>query len=830
MKFKDRFLPSTLFALKYLAFIGILLISFNTFSQKTIISGKVIDADTKEPLPFVNIVFQNSKVGTSSDLDGNYKIETYYGTDSLIATFLGYKAAVRKVRLDKTQQINFELKSGDIQLKEVVIKYKGNPAHIILDRVKRNKKANNREKYDYYEYEVYNKVEFDLNNITEDFKNKKVFKNFQFIFDYVDTTEEKEFLPMFMTESVSDFYYKRTPKSEREYIKASKISGTSNESVTKFLGDMYQKVNIYDNYVSVFGKSFVSPISDNGLSFYRYYLKDSLYIDGKFCFEIEFIPKHRQDPVFDGVMWIADTTYAVKRIKAGISENANINFINGFEVEQEYTHVENKFWMLEKDKLKVDFQLGENVMGMYGRKFTSYRDFKINQEIDEEYFEGIDNVNVAKDANIKTEEYWQEARHDSLSANQLGIYEMVDSVKNVPAFKTFLDIIQLAFTGYKEVGLFEIGPYFNLYSYNPVEGSRFRFGGRTSNEFSTRIMFNGYLAYGTLDERFKYNFGFLYKLNDIPRTTLNFQYKRDVEQLGLSQNAFSEDNILSSFLRRNPNDKLTDVQEVKTELYREWITGFSNTLILKKRQMSPLGSLKYQRFDPNPEVGLYDDNFLNTTEIGLHTRFAYKETFLEGEFERISLGTKYPILEFQVGFGFKDLLDGDYTYQKMEIAISDGIKLGVYGNTRYRLTAGKYFGTLPYPLLEIHNGNESYFYDRMAFNLMNFFEFVSDQYATFMIEHHFDGYFLNKMPLFRKLKWREVLTYRAVTGSLEDKNKAEMVLPSNIYELTAPYMEVAAGIENIFKVLRVDVMWRLNYLDHPDIAKFGIRAAFEFSF
>lgn len=825
-----KYLPANSSVYKVLLLFFILFGSMSLLAQKTVVKGTVKDAQSGEALPFVNVVFKDSKIGTSTDINGYYEISTYYPTDSLVVSFIGYNPKVKAVKRDVEQMVDFALQSGNIQLEEVVVEYTGNPAHEILEKIIRNKEANNREKYDYYNYEVYNKVEFDINNITEEFKQKKIFKNFQFIFDYTDTTEEKEYLPMFMTESVSDFYYRRDPKSEKEYIKASKISGNINESITQFLGDMYQKVNIYDNYISVFGKSFVSPIANNGLSYYRYYIQDTVILEGSYCFEIDFIPKHKQEPVFEGTMWVNDTTYAIKRVEATIDSNANINFINGFRVKQNYKQIDGQYWMLEKDHLVVDFQLAENVMGMYGRKSTSYKDFEINEPHPKSIYDGIDNVTVLEDANHKEEEYWTTARHDSLTSNQKEIYEMIDSVENVPAFRTFIDVIQLIFTGYKEIGLVELGPYFKLYSYNPVEGHRFRFGGRTSNKFSTRLQLNGYAAYGTFDERFKYGGGFLYKLDDHPKQFVEFQYKHDLEQLGLSQNAFAQDNILSSFLRRNPNDKLTDVEEYNFSYSREWITGFQSKIFLKKRTMSPRGSLEYRRFNEDLEVGFYQDQFLNTSEISLYSRFAYKERFVEGEFTRISLGSDYPILEFQLGFGVEGLFDGDYDYQKFELAISDNFSIGVYGETEYRLTAGQYFGRLPYPLLEIHNGNESYFYDQQAFNLMNFFEFISDRYATAMITHHFEGYFLNKIPLFRKLKWREVVSYRAVAGSLSDENRAEMVLPENIYELNQPYMEVAAGVENIFKIFRVDALWRLNYLDHPNIADWGIRAAFEIQF
>tara|TARA_B110000503_G_scaffold136536_2_gene219013 strand:- start:170 stop:2641 length:2472 start_codon:yes stop_codon:yes gene_type:complete len=815
----------------WLTFSCIFLFSTTLFSQKTIVSGVVTDGVTGETLPFVNLLFKNSKVGTSTDIDGKFRIETYYPTDSLQASFIGYKSLAKRVRRDGQQVINFKLESGSFAVDEVVVTYQGNPAHEILERVYNNKSANNREKYDAYQYEVYNKVEFDLNNITDEFKNRKMFNKFQFIFDFVDSTSaDKEYLPMFMTESVSDFYYRREPKSEKEYIKASQVSGTSNESITQFLGDMYQNVNIYENYISVFGKSFVSPISNFGKTFYRYYLVDSLVIDGSYCYQIDFTPRQNQEPVFAGTMWINDTTYAIKQVEAKINKDANINFINGFSVKQKYKRVDGKYWMLEKDELVVDFELGEKVMGLYGRKNTSYRDFEINKLAEEKYYEGIDNVTVNQGANLKGNDFWATARHDTLTANQMGIYKMVDSVKNVPAFKTMLDVVQLVFTGYHLMGNVELGPYFKTYSYNAVEGNRFRFGGRTSNEFSTKLQLHGYLAYGFLDRRFKYGAGVLCKLKNNPRQWVSFDYKRDLEQLGQSQNAFSEDNILSSFLRRNPNNKLTDVESYSTSYKREWITGFTNSLMFKHRIMRPVGSLEYRRFIPNPEIGIIDDKAIKTSEFSLYTRFAYKEKYVDGEFERISLGTKYPILELQLGFGVKDFLDSDYNYQKFEIAVSDKIRTGIFGYTDFRLTAGKYFGTLPFTLLEIHNGNETYFFDKRAFNLMNLFEFVSDEYATLMIDHHFDGFFLNKFPIMQKLKWREVISLRTVAGNLSNRHRTELIFPKTSYELDVPYVEMAIGIENIFKFIRIDGLKRLNYLDHSNVSEYGIRGTLDIKF
>ncbi|MFZ6053410.1 DUF5686 and carboxypeptidase-like regulatory domain-containing protein [Halocola ammonii] len=799
-------------------------------AQKTVVSGVVKDKESGAPLPFVNVRFQGTKTGTTTDLDGNYRMETYYASDSLIASFIGYKPQTLPVEMDKEQVINFELSSGSVSLQEAVVdgSEKENPADRIVRRIVDNRDINNREKLDAYEYELYNKVEFDLNNITEEFQNRKIFKPFDFVFNNIDTTEEKAYLPIFMTETISNFYYRRSPKTEKEVIHGTKVSGIENNSVSQFLGDMYQNVNIYENNIIVFGKSFVSPISSYAFTFYEYTLQDSAFIDDKWCYLIEFEPKRIQEPVFTGEFWVNDTTYAIKDVEAQIAENANINFINGFKVRQQYEEVEDEVWMLKKDHLLVDFNLAEKTMGFYGRKTTTYRDFTINEPRDPEFYKGLTDVVVADDANEKDEEFWEEKRHEKLSESEKEVYAMVDTMKTVPQFKTIADLITLFVTGYKEVGLFEIGPYYTLYSFNPIEGNRFRFGGRTSNKFSTRLMINAYGAYGLKDERFKYGGGFLYMLSKKPRQLVSVQARKDVEQLGQGQNAFQQGNVLSSVFRRNPATKLTNLEEYELFYEREWFYGLSNKIIFQHRIMRPLGTLLYRRY--NAEGEITDVPQLTTSEVSLYTRFAYKEKFVSGEFERVSLGTKYPVLEFQYSYGMPDVLGSDYEYHKLRGTVSDKIRFGPLGYLKLQLEAGKVWGKLPFPLLVLHQGNETFFYDESAFNTMNFFEFVSDRYASAFATYHLEGLFLNKIPLVRRLKWREVVSARAVIGDFDEENLEEMVLPANTYTLSKPFVEAAVGVENILKVLRIDFLYRLSYLDHDDIVRFGIRAKLQIDF
>jgi len=803
-------------------------------AQKTKVSGTVYDGETKEPMPFVNVYFQGTKTGTTTNLDGKYILDSYYASDTVAASFVGYSPAKQKVKVDETQTVDLYMGTSSVALREVVIrvdKKKENPAHPIIRKVLENKNINDREKLAGYEYEVYNKIEFDLNNITDDFTDRKAFRSFDFIFDNIDTAGPKDYLPIFISESLSDFYYRKNPKGSFEKIKATKVSGIDNQSVSQFLGDMYQNVNIYDNNISVFGKSFVSPISTNGFFFYKYYLIDSLTVDNKWCYHIKFKGKRKQDPVFEGDLFIHDTTYAVKRAIASINEDANINFVNGFEVLQEYDEVQPEVWMITKDQLVVDFNLGEKAMGLYGRKTTTYKNHVINDPKDGTVFNNTNNIEVAKDSDKKGDEFWSEARHEKLADNEQAIYTMIDTLKQVPQFKTYLDVLNIIFTGYKVAGPLEFGPYYSLYSFNPVEGNRFRLGIRTSNDFSTRLAVGVFGAYGLKDQKLKYGGNIFYFISkDQPRISVEARYSLDVEQLGQSRSAFQQDNFLSSFFRRNPATKLTLVEDWELNYNHEWFYGFSNRVIARKRSFTPLGSLSYiQPFSDAIKINI---PAIHTTEIGLYTRFAYKERYVAGEFDRISLGTKYPVLEALVTKSLPGVLNGLYNYTKLELAISHKLSLGYIGNFRYGAKAGKVLGSAPYPLLEVHQGNETFFYLDNAFNTMNFFEFVSDQFVSVYGEHHFEGLFFNRLPLFRKLKWREVVSAKAVYGSYNPKNSEILELSENIntFSRNKPFIEAAVGVENIFKFLRLDALYRLSYLDNPNIVKFGIRAKLQLTF
>lgn len=804
-----------------------------THAQVTKIMGKVIDYTSQEPIPFANVYFKGTTIGVTTDFEGRFSIESKQATDTLIASSMGYEQQLKKINKYRFQDITFTLMPSNIDLPEVVIVAGENPAEILLRKIIANKETNRAKEFDAYQYEAYNKIEIDANNISEDFKERRIMKPFKFIFDHVDTStiNGKTYLPIFLSESLSDFYFRKDPHAEKEVIKAAKVSGIENESVLQFLGSMFQQYDIYDNYISLFQKNFVSPIANFGLNTYKYYLVDSAYQENKWCYQVMFKPRRKQELTFTGHFWVHDSTYAIKSFELQIADDANINYINDLVLLQEFDLVDEKYWMVTKDAGVGDFNVfedNETVLGFFGRKTTTYRNFVFNDVKDKKFYSQPTNVIVSEKAYVKDESYWQENRHVDLSKNEKTIYHMVDTLRNLPAFKTWVDIVETVVTGYYEMGKFELGPYASLLSFNAVEGARFRIGGRTTSKFSEQLRLSGHVAYGTLDERFKYGAGFLYLPSKNPRRAFGGNYRFEIEQLGNSPNAFREDFLFAALFRRNPADKLSMTEEYKFYYEHEWFNGLSNTLNFKYKEILPLQKNAVRVV--NSEGEIVSEDRLVTTEVGLGTRFAFNEKFLLGDFDRVSVGTKYPILGVEYAYGIPDAFGSEYEYHRLQFGIKQWFNVFNIGWSKYMIETGKIWGTLPFPLLHLHPGNETFLFDEYAFNLMNYFEFVSDEYVSLYYTHHFDGFFLNRIPLMRKLKWREVGFFKGVIGTLSQENKDYNELPLITHTLEKPYMEAGVGIENIFKIIRVDGIWRLSHLENENVNRFALFLSLYFTF
>lgn len=803
-----------------------------TGAQQTKVYGKVTDAATGEPLPLARLRFYDSKIGVIADTAGFYSIETYYATDSLIVSFYGYQTQTLVVKKDIPQEINVRLKVLTTEVEEVFVRPPDElPSTRLHKRVIRHKDINNKEKLEAYEYELYNKIQFDVNNIGDKFAKNPVVKRLDLVMKYLDSADNgKSYLPVLLSESISRFYFKNNPKKKREIITASKITGIDNFQLNQIVGDMYLDLNIYDNNLVLFDRSFVSPVSNFARNFYRFYLEDSTFINSQWCYKLRFVPKREGDVTFEGEMWIHDTTYAVKRVSAKMSPGANINYVQDFYFEQEFDQVEKEVWMLTKEKLIVDLKLTRNskVYGFFGRKSSSRKYYVINQKREDEFYNANSTVEYADSSQVRSKDYWIAHRHEPLSIQEEGIGNMIDSLENTWMFRTMKNLVYLGTTGYIPIGKFELGNAYNLVSYNPVEKFRTGLGLRTSNDFSRVVELGARVAYGFGDQRFKYGGSIRWNMSKKKRALLSTYYNYDIEQIGQSPTAASVGSTFNSLFRTGPLDKLTFVEKTGINLEKDIKKDLIVFGGIEWKEYTALGLANYQRYDA--DSNLVNISQVQSAEITARIRWAKDEEFIAGAFDRSSLRSRYPIFSLQGIFGVKGVFGSDYSYQKIEFQMTHNRNVGVWGYLKYGVSAGYIFGTAAYPFLKVHEGNQSYWLLTSAFNKLNFFEFISDKYIGGNIEHHWEGLFFDRLPLIRKLKWRLVTSGRIVYGSLDDRHSREMIIPSFTKQFGAiPYAETAVGIENIFKFFRVDLVWRMTHLD-PGMNPLGVRARWSFTF
>lgn len=811
--------------------LALLLYGFS-FGQQTKVTGVVRDKSTKEVIPGVRISFQHAKIGTVSDSLGQYRIETYYATDSLVFFYEEYRLVVKPVKRDQANEINVELELAENSLDEIVIRPPDEPLSTILHkRVIANKDANNKEKLDSYGYELYNKIQIDLNNIGDKFTERGLVKRLDVVMDYLDSVEGgKTYLPVILSENISQFNYKNQPSKKREVVSATRISGIENIQLNQFLGEMYLDFNVYDNYINLFQKAFVSPVANFARNYYKFYLEDSQYIDNQWCYKLKFTPKRTGDMTFEGEMWIHDTTYAVKLIKASISPWANINYVQDLYLEHHFDQVQPEVWMLTEEKMIIDLKVtkGTELYGFYGRKYSSRKNFVINKSYPDEFYQSTSTVEFEPGAKNRDDAYWAAHRHVPLNAQENGIDNMVDSLNKDPFFSFLKNFTYMASTGYYPLGKIEIGSVHALMAFNPVESFRTGLALRTSNNFSRRIELGGKLYYGFGDERFKYATTIRYNLSKKKRALLCGYYSYDIEQLGLSPTAASVGSTFSSLLRTGPLDKLTLVGKTGINLEKD----FGKDIVVfggfEWKEYTPLGLAVYQRYDASGN--LENISKIQSAELTFRFRWCKNEEFISGSFDRSAMPSIYPIISVQGIFGIKGVFGSDYDYQKIEFAMEHNRNVGVFGRLRYGINAGFVNGTVAYPFLKVHEGSQSYWLYTNSFNRMSFFEFISDRYVGALVEQHWQGLFFDRIPLVKKLKWRLVTVGRMTYGAISDRHNSAMLIPTFTKSFgNVPYVEASIGIENIFKVGRIDFVWRLTHLD-PGMSPVGIRARWALNF
>jgi hypothetical protein len=817
----------------------LILFLFGYFSvqSQTFIEGQVFDAATKEPVGYANIYIKGTTIGTTTDDTGYYqlKLQTIY--DSVSAAYLGYSEATQPIKKQDRQRINFMLEASQSMLAEaVIIGSKESLEDYLIRKILENKDKNDKKHLQNYSYESYNKIELDVKNMSEKFMNRKILKPFKFVFDNIDSTSEDEpFLPMLLSESISDFYYTSKLNKKREIIRASKISGVNDASFNEFLSATYQDIDVYDNAYTIIDKQFISPIANSCKTFYRYKVIDTLVLDNVVHYKLMFEPKTKGDNTFFGSFIVSENNYAIKGIQLRMAPHVNINFVKKIEINQDFDFVDQQFWMMTNDYLLVEFSPLEKMPAIITRKNAVYRNFKINTSFNDSLISKMKEELYIDEREVKKDQaYWDSSRFIQLSKNEAAVYHIIDTLKTVPAYKTYVDIINLVLTGYYKTGPVELGPIVSLISYNKLEGWRFGAGIRTNYKMCEWAQVGGHFAYGLRDKRFKGDVNARFLVDKQPRQIISASYTHDVSELSRTNDLLASDNILSIIInRRKPDVRLLYYDDAKLSYNIEYKQGLSMGVTLQNRKIEQ-GLVPFSYLYPNKEFGIDSFNSLRQTELVFNARFAIGEKYIDkNSLFRSSINTyKVPVVQFEYVYGFKRFLGSQFNYHKFTLSYAQIVPVRTIGRFEMKIQAGKILGQVPFLLTEVHDGNQTFAFSNTAFNVMNDYEFYSDQYLQWNFSHHFDGFFLNRIPGIRKLKLREVIHTRGVWGNVSAKNADFNRLNSGFIKPLGkvPYIEVGFGLENILKFIRWDVMWRVTHRDNPKAYNWMMTFGFNFNF
>ncbi|WP_298900299.1 DUF5686 and carboxypeptidase-like regulatory domain-containing protein [uncultured Psychroserpens sp.] len=819
------------------------------FSQ-TKVSGYVYD-ENNEPIAFANVLFKGSTEGTITNEDGRFYLESENTWQTVIVSFLGYELKEFNLEQKVNYDLRFILKEEAAALNEVVIvtgkqskKASENPAIRILKKIWERKRQNGLRQFKQYQYDKYEKVEFDINTIDSALIKSRLFRGMEFVFDKVDTSSVtgKTYLPMFINEAVSKVYGDNLLKKEKEELKGNKNSGFSNNQVIiDFVDDLYADFNIYDNYLKFFDKSFVSPLSRTGIQTYNYVLSDSAFIDNKWCYNIIYYPRRKNELTFKGDFWVNDSTYAIKDINLQASKSANINWVKEIYIEQEFEVLNDTLFLIKRDYMLSDFALSkkEKSRGVYGKRTTLYDNYVFDEVQDEKFYdEEVYNYN--EDAYNRDDEFWEKNRMESLNKDEKGVYKMLDTLKTVKKFKRLYNLGSILASGYIEVPSLslDIGPVFSVFGYNEVEGVRIRGGGRTYFGPNDLWRVEGFLAYGFRDDKFKYGISGKWLIDKKNRLIISGGNRRDVEQIGA--NLTSSTDVLgrslasSAVVGTSTNDKLTNVNlttlALEIEPSKNFVIRTSGTYRTLE-SASPTFSLDYN--DPESPTGISSE--VKQFETALSLSYFPNRKMTGYGVERRNANDGFATLFAQVTRGDKSWFNSDFDYTKVQFSYIQPWQVGGFGRLTTTIEAGKTFGEVPLGLLSVVPGNQSYFSIYNTFPQLDFYEFVTDTYTSLHLEHNFNGRIFSRIPFLKKYNLRAIIGLRGVWGDLSDENIALNTTGNPVETpLVAPsediYYEYSFGVGNIFKILRIDFNFRGNYLTNPDARSFGVTGSFGFSF
>ncbi len=825
------------------------------------IQGVVTDSLTNDPIPYLSVFYEGKGVGSITDNDGHYKVETRKGWNKLTFSAVGYVTKVVNIIPGVTKNLNVRMRPDDIMLDEVVVKpkrekysRKNNPAVELMKKVIAHKNNNKLSENDYYQYNKYQKITMSLNDVTPEMLEKGMYKKMPFLKDQIELCEEtnKFILPISVDETASQKIYRKHPKSEKTIIKGMSSTGVNElfatgDMLSTVLKDVFTDVNIYDNDIRLLQYPFISPISSSdAISFYKFYIMDTTFVDKDKCFHLTFVPNNSQDFGFTGHLYVlADSSYTVKKCTMNLPKKSGVNFVDNMDIIQEFEQLPNGEWVLKTDDMIVEMTLMKIMQGFQIRRTTRYSDYAFD-ELPQQLFKRKGAEIKEADAMMRGDDFWNQYRPVPLTQTESSMDMLVKRLEQMPGFKYVIFVLKAFIENFVETGTkdnpskVDIGPVNTMISNNYIDGLRLRMSAQTTANLNPHLFFKGYYAYGFKDHRSKYMGEVEYSFNkkeylprEFPKNSITFSYQYDVMSPTDKFLKTDKDNVFVSF-KTSTVDQMSYVRNIALKYENETQFGLKTTVEVKHSTDEPAGGLAYITNDDQktlvPEI--------QTMEASLAFRYAPGETFVNTKQRRIPVSFDAPVFTLSHTTGFKGVLGGEYNFNLTEVGLYKRFWFSSWGKIDMFVKGGAQWNKVPFPLLIMPAANLSYILQRETFNLINNMEFLNDRYASLDVSWDLNGKIFNRIPLLKKLKWREAIGFKMLYGHLTDKNNpmkhpgdSELFLfptrdgrpTSFVMDPKTPYMECSVGIHNIFKILHIDYVRRLNYLDHPDANKWGVR-------
>ena len=808
----------------------------STYGQSvTSASGIVKDSITGEPLSYVAILFKGSTIGAMTDDNGAFSLQNDKGYTEIVISSIGYVEKAVKLKAGrKNDGLQVMLRPTSYELTEVVVKpkrerysRKDNPAVELIKKVIEHKADNRIEAKDEYQVESYEKLSLALDDFSPNLDKNNFTRKFKFIKNYLDTSEfnGKPILTLSVRETLADRYYRKKPKSEKIIVKGKRMQGVDKTldegGISANLDEIFQGINIFDNNINILLNRFVSPLSSTlAVSYYKYYIMDTLDISGTKCVDLAFVPVNSESYGFTGRLYITlDGNYALKRFTLNVPSHINLNFVDKLRIDQEFRQMPDSTWVLDTENTYINFYIIDGTQQFYAHNLRSYDNYQFEVANRDSVFGLLGENHIAMKATAQPDTFWVNHRHIPLKEKESALDDLLAQMRKVPVFNVIIKTAEILISGYIPTGKdrstskFDFGPMNTTFSANDLEGFRMRVGGMTTANLHPNWFADGYVAYGVDDRKFKYNGRLLYSFTkkeyhpgEFPRNNLSLTHEYDVYTPGQDFLFTSKDNMFVAIKVGTPVTRMQYIRKTMLQYEKDWTNNLSILGWIRHENNEAAGTLSYDLM--NEDGSLTHLNSFNKTELGVQLRYAPGERAYNGRAGRESpfnLSKDAPIFKISHQMGFKGL-GGDYRYNHTEISAEKRIWLSSFGHIDALVKAGKVWDKVPFPLLIL--------------------------YLTYYLK----GWILNRIPVVKWLKLREVVSFSGVYGNLTDKNNPDLTpglfrLPDGTMEMgNTPYMEFSVGLENILKVLRVDYYRRLTYLDNPGIKKGGFRIALRFSF